>query len=219
MEQPFLKKSVPLAGTLAAAILLVLLAFGAPRADAATSARASAKWRTDEGGSEGGSDTRPPSPRRLIALAPSGLVALVVAIGAHGRRASAAALSAAGRAATVDRARDDAASAARPGRARRPLRLAGSVAVEPTRTQHRAFGDVAAVWSVLERLGLAGVVDDVVGPRRGDAAASVGTYMALAVTNRVVAPCSKLAFADWWATTAGLTSTPLRSKVSASQVA
>ena len=42
-----------------------------------------------------------------------------------------------------------------------------------------------------------------VAPRRADAAASVGTYIALATANRVVAPCSKLAFADWWATTAG----------------
>jgi len=31
----------------------------------------------------------------------------------------------------------------------------------------------------------------------------VGTYLALATANRVVAPCSKLGFADWWATTAG----------------
>jgi len=31
----------------------------------------------------------------------------------------------------------------------------------------------------------------------------VGTYIALATANRVVAPCSKLAFADWWASTAG----------------
>jgi len=31
----------------------------------------------------------------------------------------------------------------------------------------------------------------------------VGTYVALACLNRVVAPCSKLAFAEWWATTAG----------------
>src|SRR5271157_308370 len=29
------------------------------------------------------------------------------------------------------------------------------------------------------------------------------TYIALATANRVVAPCSKLAFADWWAGTAG----------------
>lgn len=81
-------------------------------------------------------------------------------------------------------------------------RLAGAAPGEPTRTQHRGFGDVAAVWSVLERLDLAGMVDDVVGRRRADAA-SVGTYIALAIANRVVAPCSKLAFADWWATTAG----------------
>ena len=72
----------------------------------------------------------------------------------------------------------------------------------PERTRHLAFGDVAAVWSVLERLDVAGIVDDVVGARRSDAAASVGTYMALATANRVVDPCSKLAFADWWATTA-----------------
>jgi len=81
-------------------------------------------------------------------------------------------------------------------------KLAGSSAGEPVRTQHKSFGDVAAVWSVLERLDVAGVIDAVVSRRR-DAAASVGTYIALATANRVVAPCSKLAFADWWATTAG----------------
>jgi transposase len=59
------------------------------------------------------------------------------------------------------------------------------------------------VWSILERLGVAALVDDVVGARRSDAAASVGTYIALACANRVVAPCSKLGFAEWWATTAG----------------
>jgi transposase len=73
----------------------------------------------------------------------------------------------------------------------------------PERTRHLAFGDLAAVWSILERLGVATIVDDVVGARRSDAAASVGTYMALAAANRVVAPCSKLGFGDWWATTAG----------------
>src|SRR5450756_1005119 len=81
-------------------------------------------------------------------------------------------------------------------------KLAGSSAGEPVRTQHKSFGDVAAVWSVLERLDVAGVIDAVV-CRRSDAAASVGTYIALATANRVVAPCSKLAFADWWASTAG----------------
>jgi len=74
---------------------------------------------------------------------------------------------------------------------------------EPARTQHLAFGDLVAVWGVLERLGVTGIIDDVVGIRRADAAGSVGTYVALAALNRVVAPCSKLAFSDWWDKTAG----------------
>jgi transposase len=73
---------------------------------------------------------------------------------------------------------------------------------EPDRTRHLAFGGVAAVWAVLERLKIADIVDDVVGSRRSDAAASVGTYIALATLNRVCDPCSKLAFAEWWAKTA-----------------
>jgi transposase len=81
-------------------------------------------------------------------------------------------------------------------------KLAGGGAGEPVRSQHKRFGDLAAVWSMLQRLGVAEVIDTVV-PRRADAAVSVGTYIALATANRVVAPCSKLAFADWWATTAG----------------
>jgi transposase len=82
-------------------------------------------------------------------------------------------------------------------------RLSGDQAGMPQRVQHRGFGDLAAVWTTLTRLGVAAVIDDAVGARRCDAAASVGTYLALAIANRVVAPCSKLAFADWWATTAG----------------
>ena len=81
-------------------------------------------------------------------------------------------------------------------------RLGGVATGAPVRTQHKRFGDLAAVWSVLERLDVAGVIDRVV-PRRSHAGASVGTYLALATANRVVAPCSKLGFADWWATTAG----------------
>ncbi|MCA1696261.1 MAG: transposase, partial [Actinobacteria bacterium] len=65
---------------------------------------------------------------------------------------------------------------------------------EPDRTRHLAFGDLAAVWSVLERLGVAEIIDEVVGSRRQDAAASVGTYIALATANRVVDPCSKRKF-------------------------
>jgi transposase len=74
---------------------------------------------------------------------------------------------------------------------------------EPARSRHLAFGDVAAVWATLERLRVVEIVDDVVGARRSDAAASVGTYIALATLNRVCDPCSKLAFGEWWAKTAG----------------
>jgi transposase len=74
---------------------------------------------------------------------------------------------------------------------------------EPARTRHRAFGDLAAAWQVLQRLQVTQVIDEQVGSRRADAAASVGTYLALAACNRVVAPRSKLAFAGWWQTTAG----------------
>ncbi len=73
----------------------------------------------------------------------------------------------------------------------------------PDRTRHLGFGDLAAVWSMLERVRVADIVDEVVGARRSDAAASVGTYIALAVANRIVDPCSKRAFAEWWQTTCG----------------
>jgi len=79
---------------------------------------------------------------------------------------------------------------------------AQEAAVLPARTRHLAFGDVAAVWEMLDRLDVIGVIDEVVGTRRSDAQASVGTYLALAALNRLVEPRSKLGFADWWKTTA-----------------
>jgi transposase len=81
-------------------------------------------------------------------------------------------------------------------------KLSGASAGEPVRSQHKRFGDLAAVWSLLERLDVAGVIDEVV-PRYPNAKVSVGTYIALATANRVVDACSKRAFAQWWATTAG----------------
>ncbi len=82
-------------------------------------------------------------------------------------------------------------------------RLSESGPGEPDRTRHLAFGDVAAVWEMLRRLRVAKIVDEVAGARRRDAGAPVGTYIALAALNRVVDPCSKLAFSDWWEKTAG----------------
>src|SRR5258708_25388616 len=74
--------------------------------------------------------------------------------------------------------------------------------IRPERTRHLAFGDVAAAWGMLLRLGVAAIIDEVTGARRADAGASTGTYLALAALNRIVAPCSKAAFAAWWKTTA-----------------
>ena len=81
-------------------------------------------------------------------------------------------------------------------------KLSQAPAGQPIRSQHKRFGDLAAVWSMLARLDVAGVIDQVV-PRYANAAASVGTYLALATANRIVDPCSKRGFADWWQTTAG----------------
>ena len=73
----------------------------------------------------------------------------------------------------------------------------------PERTRHLAFGDVAAGWGMLEDLGVAAVIDEVTGSRPAGARLSAGAYLALAALNRLVAPCSKAAFADWWKATAG----------------
>jgi transposase len=88
--------------------------------------------------------------------------------------------------------------------------VAGATVV-PDRTRHLAFGDVAATWAILGRLRVAELIDDVVGARRADAGASVGTYIALAALNRVTDPCSKLAFSDWWAKTSAERWVPLPS--------
>ena len=71
---------------------------------------------------------------------------------------------------------------------------AREAAVMPERTRHLAFGDLAAGWGILTRLGVVETIDEVVGCRRVDAGATVGTYLALAALNRLVDPCSKRAF-------------------------
>jgi transposase len=72
----------------------------------------------------------------------------------------------------------------------------------PGKTRHKEFGAVAAAWGALEDLGLAEIIDQVAGARPGGQPLSTGAYLALAALNRLVAPCSKAAFADWWKTTA-----------------
>ena len=73
----------------------------------------------------------------------------------------------------------------------------------PVRSAHHGFGDVAAVWAVLERLGVAGIIDDVVAGTDPVKGVSVGRFLVIAALNRVVVPCSKARISDWWAGTAG----------------
>src|SRR5436305_1248734 len=73
-------------------------------------------------------------------------------------------------------------------------KLTGSSAGVPVRSQHKRFGDVAAVWSVLTDLDVVGLVDDVVA-RHAHAGASVGSRSsrtptpAPAPTSPSAAPC------------------------------
>src|SRR5664279_4203629 len=78
---------------------------------------------------------------------------------------------------------------------------AREAAVLPERTRHLDFGAVAAVWGLLGDLDVAGLIDQHA-PTVPGLPLSPGTYLALAVLNRVVDPCSKNGFADWWKTTA-----------------
>jgi transposase len=78
---------------------------------------------------------------------------------------------------------------------------AREAAVLPERTRHLDYGAVAAVWGLLGDLDVAGLIDQRVRAVPG-LPVSAGTYLALAVANRVVDPCSKKGFADWWKRTA-----------------
>ncbi len=86
-------------------------------------------------------------------------------------------------------------------------------ATRPERTRHLAFGGVAAAWGAMVRLGVVEIIDEVVGQRRSDAGASVGTYLALAACNRLVDPRSKRGFEAWWQTTAADRFTRIRASV------
>ena len=89
------------------------------------------------------------------------------------------------------------------GTAAEVLEALDGTAAKPKHTHHLAFGDLAAVWGMIERLKIIETIDEVVGDRRSDAGASVGAYIALACANRIVDPCSKRAFSEWWDKTCG----------------
>jgi len=64
-------------------------------------------------------------------------------------------------------------------------------AVMPDRTRHLGFGDIAAVWAILEELGVAAIIDAAVGPGPSGLPLTPGVYLAVAALNRLVAPRSK----------------------------
>jgi len=72
---------------------------------------------------------------------------------------------------------------------------------QPLETVVAAFGDVAALWQIAERLDLVSLLDSVL-PAQRHQGLSCGQYLLLAAINRAVAPTSKLQFADWFRQTA-----------------
>jgi transposase len=61
------------------------------------------------------------------------------------------------------------------------------------------FGTEAALLNLCERLGVADIIDKLASKRAQGL--SVGSYMVLAAINRVVQPCSKNSFYDWFSKT------------------
>jgi len=58
------------------------------------------------------------------------------------------------------------------------------------------FGAVAALYNMVEKLGIVQMIDKYI-PKR-DQGLSIGEYMILAAINRAVAPCSKNSFSKWF---------------------
>jgi transposase len=72
---------------------------------------------------------------------------------------------------------------------------------QPLETEVAAFGDVAALWHLAQRLELLPLLDSIL-PAKRHQGLSCGQYLLLAAINRAVAPTSKLQFADWYRQTA-----------------
>jgi len=68
---------------------------------------------------------------------------------------------------------------------------------QPQETVVAAFGDVAALWQIAERLEVLPLLDSTL-PTKRDQGLSCSQYLLLAAINRAVAPTSKLHFADWY---------------------
>jgi len=72
---------------------------------------------------------------------------------------------------------------------------------QPRETEVAAFGDVAALFDLAQRLDLVPLLDSIL-PAKRHQGLSLGQYLLLAAINRAVSPTSKLQFADWYRQTA-----------------
>jgi len=79
-----------------------------------------------------------------------------------------------------------------------PVGRRQALAPEDCTVQPFEFGISAAMWSVAEELDLPGVIDKVVGKRKGQHP-SAGEYLTIAAINRVADPCSKSQLSEWFA--------------------
>src|SRR5207247_7849129 len=68
-------------------------------------------------------------------------------------------------------------------------------------TEVAAFGDVAALFAIAQKLDLVPLLDSILPPKRHQGL-SPGQYLLLAAINRAVCPTSKFQFADWYRQTA-----------------
>jgi len=68
---------------------------------------------------------------------------------------------------------------------------------QPLETEVAAFGDVAALFDIAQRLDLVPLLDSILPAKRRQGLSS-GQYLLLAAINRAVSPTSKLQFADWY---------------------
>src|SRR5664279_4365738 len=101
------------------------------------------------------------------------------------------------------------------------LREMARVDGKPKMVSERYLGSAADIVAAMDRAEAGMVPDrtrhlrfgDVIGARRSDAGASVGTYLALAALGRLVEPGSKRGFADFWAGTAADRFTRIGAKV------
>ena len=72
---------------------------------------------------------------------------------------------------------------------------------QPLETEVAAFGDIAALFAIAQRLDLVALLDSIL-PVKRHQGLSAGQYLLLAAINRAVSPTSKLQFADWYRQTA-----------------